>query len=42
MDDAAIVVSPTRWLSWNLASMEILAGLGVDPTEADSWFLADK
>ena len=42
MDDVTIVVTPTRWLSWDLAAfMGTLAAQGVDPTAADSWFLAD-
>lgn len=42
MDDVTIVVTPTRWLSWDLAAfMEALAARGVDLSAAGSWFLAD-
>ncbi len=42
MDDVAIVVTPTDWLSWDLtAFMEALAMRGVDPAGAEGWFLSD-
>ena len=42
MDDVIILVEHPHWLSWDLtAFMEDLATRGVDPTEADNWFLAD-
>lgn len=43
MDDLTIVITPTNWLSWDLtAFMESLATRGVDPAEADGWFLSDE
>jgi hypothetical protein len=42
IDDVTIVVTPTRWLRWDLAAfMGALGARGVDPTDAESWFLAD-
>ncbi len=42
MDDVTIVVSPTRWLSWDLAAfMGALSSRGVDLASADAWFLPD-
>jgi len=42
MDDVIILVEPTHWLSWDLGVfMETLATQGVDPAEADEWFLSD-
>jgi hypothetical protein len=42
MDDVTILVVPTHWLSWNLtAFMEDLATRGVDPSDADNWFVSD-
>lgn len=43
MDDVAILVVPTHWLSWDLANfVKALAARGFDPTNADTWFLADE
>lgn len=42
MDDVAIIVTPTDWLSWDLAPfMQALVARGIDPAEADDWFLSD-
>ncbi len=42
MDDVIILVEPTHWLTWDLTVfMEDLATRGVDPTDADTWFLGD-
>jgi PPOX class probable F420-dependent enzyme len=42
MDDVIILIEPTRWLSWDLtAFMDDLVARGVDPSDADGWFLSD-
>ena len=42
MDDVTILVEPRFWLGWDLTTfMEALATRGVDPTEAENWFLSD-
>jgi PPOX class probable F420-dependent enzyme len=42
LDDITIVVTPTRWLSWDMN--ELLSGIaarGADLDEIDDWFRAD-
>ncbi len=42
LDDITIVVTPTRWLSWNMNElMENIAARGADLDEIDDWFRAD-
>ncbi len=43
MDDVAIVITPNSWLNWDLSTfMDALVARGIDPTRADTWFLADN
>ena len=42
MDDTAIIVTPDRWLTWDIdAFVEALATRGIDTAAADAWFTAD-
>jgi len=42
LDDITIVVTPTRWLSWDMNELlSSIAARGADLDEIDDWFRAD-
>ena len=40
LDDVVVLIEPTHWLSWDLTGfMHAVAARGIDPTDADTWFV---